>query len=147
MEVLRAGLLNINGLRDRGKPGLVSEMLELKELNDTFYKKRTVLVGMRWNGVFGGKGNISKGKMGLDRYLFMMNLGDMYWVGVTSFSSLVCCKCAELQLQGGCCGRAKGYGGASVVLKSIPGHGSIEICHYEGRSTESRDRQGPTLED
>jgi len=58
MEVLRVGSLNINGMRDRKKCRLLSEITHLKDIGVVlfwfwFYKRLTVIKAMRLIGAHG----------------------------------------------------------------------------------------------
>lgn len=58
MDVLRVGSLNINGGRDRGKLGMVSEFIKIKKVNVSFLqethtnKDNEIEWGMWWEGKF-----------------------------------------------------------------------------------------------
>lgn len=56
MEILRVGSLNVNGLRDEKKQGLLSELIRLKDLNIVFLQEmhsnqtNEVKWGLWWEG-------------------------------------------------------------------------------------------------
>lgn len=59
METLQAGSLNVNGMRDMKKFALLSEIINLKELNVIcFDKRRTVIWIMKLIGDYGGRENV-----------------------------------------------------------------------------------------